>query len=154
VTNAVNTPTTIPAAGFNRVIRASYWVNSDNPIGTAATATNVRADIFYTTSVGFGPFNGSSIPITRTRAFTRPSQLIAIADGVYAGKQGQNRINVDDSRIGYRHPGGVGSANTAFADGHANPVAGDVFPRGGNSADNISSAGPTLYADPRKFFGL
>jgi hypothetical protein len=46
-----------------------------------------------------------------------------------------------------------------FADGHVEPVRGDVFPRGlGGSnriddvrADNLG-AGPTLYADPGSAF--
>ena len=61
--------------------------------------------------------------------------------------------DVLDSRIGYRHAGNPATANTAFADGHSAPIAGDVFPRSGNVADNTGT-GPTLYADPIRFFGL
>ena len=146
-----NVPTTIPALGFNRIIRAAYWINSNNPIGASTTVTN---HVFYTASVGYGPgSNGLFIVSTRADMIRRPSQLITIADGLYAGKQGQNRWGVVDSRIGYRHAGTPATANTAFADGHAAPIAGDVFPRSGNAADN-TGGGPTLYLDPKGFFGL
>ncbi len=44
-------------------------------------------------------------------------RLIVLADGVYAGRQRDNRIGVENSRIGYRHPNKM--ANVCFADGHA-----------------------------------
>jgi prepilin-type processing-associated H-X9-DG protein len=89
-------------------------------------------DVFYTASVGYGPgSNGEYLRLTRTSVFRQPSALIVLADGVYAGKHGQNRIGIKDSRIGYRHPGGGGSANTTFADGHVSRIRGDFFPRGG-----------------------
>jgi prepilin-type processing-associated H-X9-DG protein len=144
-----NIPTTIPARGLDRIIRVGYWVNANNPIGSTTTVIN---DVFYTASVGYGPgSNGETIRQTRTTVFAQPSGLIALADGVYAGKQGQNRIGVTDSRIGYRHPGGVGSANVTLADGHASRIRGDVFPRGGNKADNVDTEF-TLYANPQTFF--
>jgi prepilin-type N-terminal cleavage/methylation domain-containing protein/prepilin-type processing-associated H-X9-DG protein len=145
-----NIPTTIPDRGFDHIIRVGYWINANNPIGAATTVIN---DTFYTASVGYGPgSNGESIRPTRTSAFTLPAALIALADGVYAGKQGQNRIGVKDSRIGYRHPGGVGSANVNFADGHTGRIRGDVFPQGGVKSDNVGTAF-TLYANPDAFFG-
>jgi prepilin-type N-terminal cleavage/methylation domain-containing protein/prepilin-type processing-associated H-X9-DG protein len=145
-----NIPTTIPERGFDCIIRVGYWINANNPIGAATTVVN---DVFYTASVGYGPgSNGESIRQTRTSAFTRPVALIALADGVYAGKQGQNRIGVKDSRIGYRHPGGVGSANVNFADGHAGRIRGNTFPQGGVKNDNVGSTF-TLYANPDAFFG-
>jgi prepilin-type N-terminal cleavage/methylation domain-containing protein/prepilin-type processing-associated H-X9-DG protein len=145
-----NIPTTIPDRGLDRIVRVGYWINSNNPIGAPTTVVN---DIFYTASVGYGPgSNGEYIRPTRTSAFKRPSALIVLADGVYAGKQGQNRIGVKDSRIGYRHPGGVGSANTIFADGHASRIRGNLFPRGGFKEDNVGSDF-TLYANAELFFG-
>jgi prepilin-type N-terminal cleavage/methylation domain-containing protein/prepilin-type processing-associated H-X9-DG protein len=144
-----NVATTIPATGFNRIIRAAYWINSNNPIGTSTAVAN---HTFFTASVGYGPgSNGVTVVPTRFTMFTRPSQLIALADGLYAGKQAQNRLGVTDSRIGYRHAGPVATANTTFADGHSAPIAGDAFPRGGVAADN-TGPGPTLYANPAKFF--
>jgi prepilin-type N-terminal cleavage/methylation domain-containing protein/prepilin-type processing-associated H-X9-DG protein len=149
-----NTPTTIPDQGFNLIIRSSYWVNSDNPIGAAST---IKPDTFFTTSVGYGPDTaGKSMKALRLDSKVMyPSQLIGFADGVYAGKQAQNRIGVTDSRIGYRHPGkSVNAANVAFADGHASSITGDVFPRGGQAADNTDASQPTLYANPKTFFGV
>ena len=148
-TGTANTPTTIPAQGLDRIIRVGYWINANNPIGASVVVIN---DVFYTGSVGYGPgSNGETIRQTRTSAFMRPSALIALADGVYAGKQGQNRFGVTDSRIGYRHPGGVGSASVNFADGHAGRIRGDVFPRGGVKGDNVGTEF-TLYANAEAFF--
>lgn len=145
-----NIPTTIPERGLNRVLRVGYWINANNPIGATTEVVN---DVFYTASVGYGPgSNGEFIRPTRVSAFRRPTSLIVLADGVYAGKHSQNRIGMKDSRIGYRHRGGVGSANVAFADGHAGNIRGDVFPRGGIREDNVGR-NVTLYADPEGFFG-
>jgi len=145
-----NIPTTIPERGFDRIIRVGYWINANNPIGAPTAVIN---DIFYTASVGYGPgSNGESIRPTGDSVFRHPSALIVLADGVYAGKQGQNRIGVKDSRIGYRHPGGVGSADVTFADGHVSRIRGDVFPQGGVKADNVGSTF-TLYANAEEFFG-
>jgi len=144
-----NIATTIPGRGLNRIIRVGYWINANNPIGTTTAVVN---DIFYTASVGYGPgSNGEYIRPTRTSVFNHPTALVVLADGVYAGKQGQNRIGVKDSRIGYRHPGGVGSAAVAFADGHVGKIRGDVFPRGGVPEDNVDTEA-TLYANAEKFF--
>jgi prepilin-type N-terminal cleavage/methylation domain-containing protein len=144
-----NVPTTIPERNFNRIIRVGYWINAFNPIGAAVAVEN---DIFYTASVGYGPgTNGESIRATRASAFDRPSALIVLADGVYAGKQGQNRLGVKDSRIGYRHPGGVGMACVTFADGHVDRIRGDGFPRGGVMEDNVGTQ-YTLYARAESFF--
>ena len=145
-----NIPTTIPARGLNRIIRVGYWINANNPIGAATVVSN---DTFYTASVGYGPgSNGETIRQTRTAAFTRPAALIVLADGVYAGKHGQNRSGVTDSRIGYRHPGEVASANVICADGHVGKIRGDIFPRGGVKNDNVGTDF-TLYANPEAFFG-
>jgi prepilin-type processing-associated H-X9-DG protein len=144
-----NIPTTIPDRGLNQIIRVGYWINANNPIGSATVVAN---DIFYTASVGYGPgSNGESIRQTRASVFRHPSGLIVLADGVYAGKQAQNRIGVKDSRIGYRHTSGIGSANVNFADGHIGSIRGDVFPRGGVKEDNVGT-GSTLYANPEAFF--
>jgi prepilin-type N-terminal cleavage/methylation domain-containing protein/prepilin-type processing-associated H-X9-DG protein len=142
--------TTIPERGLDRIIRVGYWINANNPIGTTTTVIN---DVYYTASVGYGPgSNGEFIRQTRTSAFTRPVKLIVLADGVYAGRQAQSRIGVTNSRIGYRHSGGVGSANVTFADGHVGRIRGDVFPQGGVKDDNVGSA-YTVYAIPEAFFG-
>lgn len=154
VNGTANTATALPAQGYPDIFRVSYWVNADNPIGTVTTFTPEK---FYTLSVGYGIAPGGPfMTANRSSAFVRPSMLIAFADGVYAGKQNQNRIGITDSRIGYRHPGaggGAAAANAVFADGHAAPISGDAFPRGNVKADNIDAGSPTLYANPVAFWG-
>jgi prepilin-type processing-associated H-X9-DG protein/prepilin-type N-terminal cleavage/methylation domain-containing protein len=152
-----NTPTTIPERGFERILRTAYWINADNPIGGVAA---VVPDLYYTGSVGYGPgSNGLRIHITRATAFREPSRLIALADGMYAGRQRDVRIGATNLRIGYRHPGGVGTANAVFADGHVDGIAGDRFPRGlGGTASlaelQADNRGPaTVFADPQRTLG-
>jgi prepilin-type N-terminal cleavage/methylation domain-containing protein/prepilin-type processing-associated H-X9-DG protein len=150
---AANIPVTIPARGFNKIIRVGYWINADNPIGTA---TNFVPDTYYTSSVGYGPSPaGQFMKHTKITKVRRPSDLVVLADGVYAGRQRDARLGITNSRIGYRHPGAVPRANVAFADGHVSAIDGASFPRGSGAAgasaadirrENLS--GPTVYADP------
>jgi prepilin-type processing-associated H-X9-DG protein len=149
-----NVPVTIPERGYARILRVGYWINADNPIGSVTTVEN---GVYYTGSAGYGPgSNGEFIRITRGAAFRDPVRLIAIADGVYAGRQRDVRIGTANLRIGYRHPGGVGTANVVFADGHVDGITGNRFPRGkGGSAtlDDLraDNRGPaTVFADPEK----
>lgn len=146
----------LQARGFTKILRVGYWINADNPIGST---TNITPDLFYTGSVGYGPSsNGLYMRYTKTSRFKLPSQLITLADGVYAGRQSVTRSGMANSRIGYRHP--KTTTNVAFADGHAATLRSDQFPRalgGGNAvedvrADNLGSA-PTLYANPTKALG-
>ena len=151
--------TTIPDRNLEKTIRVAYWINGDNPIGNAAPVT---PNLYYTGSVGYGPgTNGLSIEYTRMSAFVRPSTLVAVADGVYSGRQRDNRIGTTNCRIGYRHPGGKGQANAAFADGHAVPIEGAKFPRalGGLKDPAMIEAEnrhgqPTVYANPERALGL
>jgi len=151
-----NVPTTIPERGFMKVIRVGYWINADNPIGSATTVT---PDLFYTCSVGYGPgTNGLFLNYQKTSKIRRPSLLIALADGVYAGRQRDNRIGVVNSRIGYRHPNKT--ANVAFADGHVEALSGEKFPRAAGGTVTISQAmednmagNPTVYANPERALG-
>lgn len=146
-----NAPTTIPERGYNKIIRVGYWINADNPIGTA---TDVVPNLYYTGSVGYGPgTNGLTMVPTRGSAFVNPSRLIVLADGIYAGRQKDSRLGSTNLRIGYRHPGRVGVANIAFADGHAGALEGDKFPRaaGAASLDEIRADNrgvATVYANP------
>jgi prepilin-type N-terminal cleavage/methylation domain-containing protein/prepilin-type processing-associated H-X9-DG protein len=152
---------TIPERGFNRIIRVGYWINADNPIGAV---TSVRPDLFYTGSVGYGPsIEGRFIGYTKTARFRNPSRLIALADGVYAGRQRDNRYGVTNSRIGYRHGKGTRAsdvkANAVFADGHVESIAGDQFPRAAGGSvtvemarlDNLGDR-PMVYANPDRAF--
>lgn len=153
-TGNANVPTLIPARGFDRILRVSYWINALNPIGGS---TSVTPDLHFTGSVGYGPgSNGLTLTHTRLSTFVRPYQLIATADGVYAGRHRDNKLGTVNSRIGYRHPGrGGGSVNAAFADGHAGPIDAIEFPRGlggGNDPaivrnENLDSR-VSLYANP------
>lgn len=154
-TGSKNSPVLIPERGFNRIIRVSYWINADNPIGSSVPT--IDPDTFFTGSVGYGPStDGRYIKYTRFAALRRPSSLIATADGVYAGRQRDNKVGTENCRIGYRHTGaGGGAANVAFADGHASVVTARDFPRGFNNATNFdavreenSYGKPTVYADP------
>lgn len=149
---------TIDDRNLTKLVRVAYWINADNPIGAAAVVT---PDTFYTGSVGYGPgSNGLSITYTKISAFVRPSTLIALADGVYAGRQRDARQGSTNCRIGYRHPGGKGSANAVFADGHVGSIEGSRFPRalgGTNDPDQVraenSYGKPTVYANPEKSLG-
>jgi prepilin-type N-terminal cleavage/methylation domain-containing protein/prepilin-type processing-associated H-X9-DG protein len=151
-----NVATTIPQRGFNKIIRVGYWINADNPIGSA---TVVVPDRYYTSSVGYGPgTNGLSLKHTKTSRFRRPSNLVVLADGVYAGRQSDTRIGVTNSRIGYRHPNQT--ANVCFADGHAAAIAGDKFPRAAGGSVTVQMAmednfpgSPTVYANPERTLG-
>ena len=152
---SANVSVLIEDRGFNKIIKVAYWINADNPIGAAATVT---PDLFYTGSVGYGPgTNGASIEQTRLSAFVRPSQLIALADGLYAGRQRDNQIGMTNSRIGFRHPGKQGLANAAFGDGHVAGLAGKDFPRslgGSNVVDEVRAENfngkPSVYANPER----
>ncbi|MDX2146907.1 MAG: prepilin-type N-terminal cleavage/methylation domain-containing protein [Planctomycetota bacterium] len=155
-------PTTIPERGFEQTLRVAYWINGDNPIGAVTT---VVPDSFYTGSVGYGPASGGNfIMHTRLSAFIRPHTLVAVADGVYAGRQRNNRQGSPNSRIGFRHiggGGGTGTANVVFADGHAAGIRGDVFPRaagGDNPLEEVrrenANGQATVYANPERSLGL
>ena len=152
----------IPERNFTKPVRVAYWINGDNPIGGVKP---VVPDLYFTGSVGYGPgTNGLSIRLTRQSAFIRPSSLIAAADGIYAGRQRNNRIGDTNCRIGYRHPGGKalgegGRANALFADGHVIGIEGTKFPRalgGSNDPGKVdrenSHGGPTVYANPERIF--
>jgi prepilin-type N-terminal cleavage/methylation domain-containing protein/prepilin-type processing-associated H-X9-DG protein len=149
-------PVQILDRNLDKIVRVAYWINGDNPIGSAAVVT---PDIYYTGSVGYGPgSNGISIRYTKISAFVRPHTLVALADGVYAGRQRDNRAGSTNCRIGYRHPGGKGSASTAFADGHVAGIEGTVFPRALGGTNNPSKVQeenlhgqPTVYANPERF---
>lgn len=151
-----NIAVTIPERGFERIIRKSYWMNAINPIGGTVI---VEQDLHYSGSVGYGPgSNGLYVKQTKLSAFVRPYQLIAVADGVYVGRQRDNQIGMTNSRIGYRHPGQRGAAaNTAFADGHVEPIGGKTFPRalgGSNNPQEVKAENsygkPSVYANPER----
>jgi prepilin-type N-terminal cleavage/methylation domain-containing protein/prepilin-type processing-associated H-X9-DG protein len=157
-TGTSNEPMTIPTRGFEKIIRVSYWINSINPIGGTVA---VEQDLHYTGSVGYGPGTaGAYVKQTKLNAFVRPHQLIALADGVYAGRQRDNQFGMANSRVGYRHPGRWGSASTAFADGHCGPIGGKEFPRalgGTNTPAEVKAENwngkPSVYANPEKVLG-
>lgn len=159
-TGTSNAAQTIPERNFNKIIRVAYWINGDNPIGAPATVT---PDLYYTGSVGYGPgLNGEYIKNTRVTVFVRPAELIAVADGLYSGRQRDARIFTTNSRIGYRHPSSDGgSANIAFADGHCGALSGRKFPRGLGGSNNPeevrlenANGRPSVYANPERALGI
>lgn len=158
-TGSSNNAVTIPDRGFEKIIRVSYWMNSINPIGGTV---QVEQDLHYSGSVGYGPGTGGAyVKLTKLNAFVRPHQLVALADGVYVGRQRDNQFGMANSRIGYRHPGRQGSAaNVAFADGHCGPLHGKEFPRalgGSNAPAEVKAENwngkPTVYANPERALG-
>lgn len=158
---AVITPTqnfsaTIPERGLDHILRVSYWINAENLIGAPR---EILPGVFFSVSVGYGPdSNGYVARANRFSEFRRTARVIALADGLYAGRQEVTRLGDRDSRIGYRHRGGVGRANVGFADGHANFLLGDRFPRRFNGDvpleiirnENLGDQ-PTVYSDPERF---
>ncbi len=156
---SANIPTTIELRGFDKIIRVAYWINADNPIGGVVT---IVPDLFYTLSVGYGPDGNKAVmQQMQLRAFSRPQNLVSIADGLYAGRQRDNQVGMTNSRIGYRHPGKFGAANVVFADGHVEPLGGKEFPRalgGANPPEEIRRENgklkPTVYADPERTLDL
>ena len=158
-TGTANIPTLDPTRGLEKIIRVSYWMNAINPIGGTV---QVEQDLHYTGSVGYGPgTSGEFVRQTYLKAFARPYELIAVADGLYVGRQRDNQVGMANSRIGFRHPGKNGIANTAFADGHVKGIGGKEFPRalGGTNvpADVIQENARgrvSVYANPERALGL
>ena len=156
ITLSQNFPTTIPRSGFERIIRVGYWINADTPLGRPQA---FQQGIHFTGSVGYGPnLQGQVMKPNLLADIVKPSRLIALADGLYAGQQESTRLGDRNSRIGYRHPGGVGACNLGFADGHVGDTTGNRFPRKfveGLDIDEIRrenlGPGPTVYSDPRRF---
>jgi prepilin-type processing-associated H-X9-DG protein len=144
----LQTGVTIPECGFNKIIRCSYWINANNPIGTVKpTAEN---DKFFTGSVGYTAADGTQIRPTRDSAFRQPTSLIAVSDGVYAGQQSATRLGESKCRVGYRHRGPA--ANVLFADGHVDFVLSHKFPHAAGGSISAAQAraenvGVCLYAD-------
>lgn len=156
LTLSKNYSKTLPERGFDRIIRVGYWINGDNPIGPRRPFT---PGIHFTGSVGYGPDPfGRVLKTQRFEEFQTPGRLIALADGLYSGNQEKTRLGDRDSRIGYRHPGRVGRANVALADGHVDAIEGDAFPRKMDTGmpleeirrENLGT-GPTVYSDPVRF---
>jgi prepilin-type N-terminal cleavage/methylation domain-containing protein/prepilin-type processing-associated H-X9-DG protein len=154
------TATTIPQMGFNHIIRCSYWMNAYNPIGSAVADWSA-ADVYYSTSVGFGPnAQGQYLSAHSMAQITHSSMFVVLADGLYMGRQSSTQLGQSNSRIGYRHPGMgrmQGSANVCFADGHVDRIDGNSFPQALSASDAAAAqqkkmsnqyAGPTIYAAP------
>ncbi|MFQ5502975.1 MAG: type II secretion system protein [Phycisphaerae bacterium] len=156
ITISQNFATPIPRWGFDRIIRVGYWINADNPIGLPQS---FEQGIHFTGSVGYGPnLEGRIMSHNLFEDIVRPSHLITLADGLYAGHQQDTQLGDRDSRIGYRHPGGVGRSNLAFADGHVGDITGDRFPRrldDGLTLEEVRAENlgpnPTVYTDPVRY---
>lgn len=153
--------TPIPQRGLNRIVRTSYWINAENPIGAPR---RIEPGIHYSASAGYGPDpSGAIMPLNRLHQFRNPARLVAFADGVFAGNQHAVRPGETGLRIGYRHGSSKNAANTSFADGHVEFVAAVQFPRKddpGLTAQQREEArrqnlgtGPTIYAHPERWLG-
>ena len=169
-----NSEMTMAAQGFTKIIRVAYWINADNPTGRAAAQVPGGPVWWYTTSPGYGPMaNGQTMGLQRINNCRHTSNLIVLADGIYAGRQGDVKVtdyNSDltknNERIGYRHKkGGRPAANVAFADGHAGTLTTDEFPYGYDvqhkdvrprslMRSQFSLSDPTLMADPEYLLNL
>jgi prepilin-type N-terminal cleavage/methylation domain-containing protein/prepilin-type processing-associated H-X9-DG protein len=162
-------PVTMPAQGFNKIIRCSYWINAYNPIGPPSSLPNLTTtDVYYTASIGWGPdLGGSYTALHKTTSIRHSSRTITLADGVYMGRQSATQLQLPslipqtNCRIGYRHRGSKGPntmANVAFADGHVESIAGWDFPQGKSTsnpnAESQNMNGPTVYANPEMVFGF
>lgn len=159
-----NKGVTYPERGFNKIIKAGYWINAYNPIGANQVATvTPNLDLYYTTSVGYTASDGSVCRIQKTSRIRNPAVTITTACGFYCGKQANNRYGVFSARIGFRHPGPSPknpTANVAFADGHVESIAGNRFPIAPGSVSGVPNdpqevvrsnmSGPTIYCDPIK----
>lgn len=159
MTISQNYATTIPARGLNSIVRVGYWINGDNPLGIPQ---EFKQGAHFTGSVGYGPDpNGQFMRPCRFGDIVKPARLIALADGLYSGKQQATRPGDRDLRIGFRHGKTRVFANVGFADGHAEPIFGDRFPRKLNESlspaevfEENSGDWPTLYANPTRTFGV
>jgi prepilin-type N-terminal cleavage/methylation domain-containing protein/prepilin-type processing-associated H-X9-DG protein len=157
---------TLPLAGFNKIFKCSYWVNSYNPIGNTS-GTLSASDLFYTVSVNWGPDSTGRFTMPhKTTGIRDASRLITVADGLYMGRQSVDQIGMTNLRVGFRHFGAKGAnfaANAVFADGHAETIDSPNFPcsysttakylnNGGTTTlarqEAINESGPTVYADP------
>lgn len=145
----------IPSRGFTDRIRVGYWINADNPIGAEKAITDrsnytSTTDQFYTTSVGYTGVTGAGLKFRycKMNQLRRPAQLIALADGVYAGKHASNRLNTKDNRVGFRHViNNKPSANVLFADGHVGDIAGDQFPLPKGTTSYMTVTNTTVTVD-------
>jgi prepilin-type N-terminal cleavage/methylation domain-containing protein/prepilin-type processing-associated H-X9-DG protein len=154
LTISQNYSASMPQDGYEEVLRVGYWINADNPIGIPQTFIQ---GAHFSGSVGYGPDpSGKIMRQCKLSQILRPSNLITIADGLYAGKQEATRLGDLNSRIGYRHAGQGGSAGVAFADGHVSSIRGNAFPR--KLSDNVPLAvaraenlgdQPSVYSNPQ-----
>jgi prepilin-type N-terminal cleavage/methylation domain-containing protein/prepilin-type processing-associated H-X9-DG protein len=159
--------TTIPASGFNKIIRCSYWLNAYNPIGGPATSPLSSTNVYYSVSVGLGPDpSGFYATQNKMSQIRYSSRMIVAADGIYMGRQGSTELVApaltpqNDCRIGYRHRGTHGPntiSNAAFADGHVQAIDGLQFPQSKSTSNPNAMAenmnGPTIYQNPNMIFG-
>lgn len=167
------TAVTDPVAGFNKIIRCSYWINANNPLGNTQPTSNayMSTDYYYSTSVGYGTAPYGFLRQHRMTDLIRSSDVVAFADGVYAGRQSSSRqiysqianpVTGFTNRVAYRHPGSNGSnttANVCFADGHVERFAVTNFPIPVTAKNwdgttlthdqaSVQVNGPTIYGNP------
>jgi prepilin-type N-terminal cleavage/methylation domain-containing protein len=157
---ATKTVPTLPIPNFTdgnlpyeHLLRCGYWLNAQNPIGSAPPASPASPPPcpYYTQCVGYGPYaDGTAMPPVRASLFVRPQALIVATDGMYMGRNSVTRLGEQNRRVGYRHPGPtltvkVNGTNMTFdqtvsnavlADGHAESINSIDFPHGNVLAEN------------------
>lgn len=130
---------TDPALGFNKIIRCSYWINSNNPVSTTPPANNgfLTKDFYYTTTPGYGTPAYGYLRLHKTTDIVGASNVVVLADGIYGGRQSSSRqtyalyTTTMTNRVAYRHPGisgGNSASNVGFADGHVERFGCTNFP--------------------------
>jgi prepilin-type N-terminal cleavage/methylation domain-containing protein/prepilin-type processing-associated H-X9-DG protein len=124
---------TIPAGNFNKILRVSYWLNAYHPTGqTLSAAQIVQKDLYYSTVAGFGPDITQQIRPHKSSSIRHSALTIAVADGVFMGRQSVDQVGMTNSVIGFRHTGANGkrnfAANACFADGHVEALMSPQFP--------------------------
>jgi prepilin-type N-terminal cleavage/methylation domain-containing protein/prepilin-type processing-associated H-X9-DG protein len=155
---------TDPAFGFNKIIRCSYWINSNNPVSTMPPSSSVfTKDFYFTTTPGYGSATWGFLRLHKVTDVVHSSSVVALSDGIYGGRQSSSRqIYAQSSpasftnRVAYRHPGISGSnsaSNVCFADGHVErfgygnfpvPVSATAYSHDQNEA---LLNGPTIYTN-------
>jgi prepilin-type processing-associated H-X9-DG protein len=171
------TATTDPALGFDKIIRCSYWINSNNPVSGTPPSSNAfltpLKDCYYTTTPGYGMSSYGFLKLHKTTDVVNSSEVITLADGVYGGRQSSSRqtyalyATTMTNRVAYRHPGISGNnsaSNVCFADGHVEHFGYTNFPTPVGAKEYNSTSvvythneneavlnGPTVYTNATLF---
>ncbi|HEX8525171.1 MAG TPA: type II secretion system protein [Tepidisphaeraceae bacterium] len=146
---------TIPEMNFNKIIRVGYWLNAYHPTGqTLTTAQIAQRDLYYSTVAGYGPDGQHLIRPHKLTTVRRSALTIAVADGVFLGRQSVNQLGMTNSVIGFRHTAANGrrnfAANACFADGHVETLMSSNFPCAyATTSAYVGNSGKTTFAQQK-----